>query len=220
MSTEYPLAFAAGLLGGFGHCLGMCGPIVAALALPGGSGARAISHLLYHCGRIITYTCIGAAMGLTGSFVNTAGRMAGLQNAVAVAAGLLMIVMGLSVAQVIAVPSRLEGGTAWFLRAARPIGESTSAARYFPLGLLLGFLPCGLSYTMFLGAAATGSMMRGFGLALFFGLGTAGPLVVFGLAMGRLGARTRGLLYRAAGVVVIVMGILFVTRGISFLAAL
>ena len=220
MSPDCPLALMTGLLGGFGHCLGMCGPIVAAFTLPGGAGARARAHLLYHGGRIITYTFVGALMGLTGSFVNTAGAMAGLQNGVAVAAGLLMIVMGLGIARVLRFPPSLEGPTGGFLRLARPVLESSSSARYLPLGLLFGFLPCGLSYTIFVGAAATGSPVRGFALALCFGLGTAAPLLAFGLAVGRLGARTRGLLHRAAGVAVIAMGVLFVTRGISSLAGL
>jgi len=220
MSPDYPLAFVTGLLGGFGHCLGMCGPIVAAFSLRGGTGSRILSHLLYHSGRVITYTFVGAVMGLAGSFVNVAGRMAGLQNAVAVGAGLLMIVMGLAIAGLLPSPAWLERGAVPFLRTARTVLESGSSARYLPLGLLLGFLPCGLSYTVFAGAAATGSLMKGFALALSFGVGTAVPLLGAGLVLGRIGAGARGVLCRAGGGVVVVMGIMFVKRGISSLVGM
>ena len=66
--------FAAGLAGGAGHCIAMCGPIVASLGLaaPAGQGAlAAVARTLpYHLGRVTTYGLIGAVMGLTGSFVN------------------------------------------------------------------------------------------------------------------------------------------------------
>jgi sulfite exporter TauE/SafE len=98
--------------------------------------------------------------------------------------------------------------------------ESASPLKYFPLGLLFGFLPCGLSYSIFLGAAATGGMPQGFLLCLLFGLATVPSLFLFGLAIGYLGARVRGLLYRAGGVTVIVMGLVFIGRGIASYASM
>ena len=93
MASEYYLALTTGLFGGFGHCIGMCGPIVASYSLKGPSAASPAvaspwrTHFLYNAGRISTYALIGAVMGLTGSFVNVAGRLAGVQNIVALAAG-------------------------------------------------------------------------------------------------------------------------------------
>lgn len=215
MTSEYPLAFLTGLLGGFGHCLGMCGPLVAAFALQGQGRPPLLPHLLYNAGRVVTYTFIGALMGLGGSFVNTAGRLAGLQNAVSVLAGLLMVALGLSIMGFFRYPARLDGKAGLFTRAAAPVLESDSPLKYFPLGLLLGFLPCGLSYSIFLGAAATGGLLPGFLLALSFGLATVPALFLFGLTVGYLGARVRGALYRAGGVTVIIMGLVFIKRGLA-----
>ena len=90
---------AAGLAGGAGHCVAMCGPVVASLGLAGAPGqgtlAAAARTLPYHLGRVTTYGLLGAAMGLTGSFVNVAGRLAGASDAVAVLAGALMLLFGL-----------------------------------------------------------------------------------------------------------------------------
>jgi hypothetical protein len=94
------------------------------------------------------------------------------------------------------------------------VRESDSSWRYFPFGLLLGFLPCGLSYSVFIGAAATGSMPSAMFFVLCFGLGTIPALLLFGLVLTYLSARIRGWIYRTSGVVVIITGIYFLVRGL------
>ncbi|GAB4485088.1 MAG: sulfite exporter TauE/SafE family protein [Thermodesulfovibrionales bacterium] len=212
----YLLAFSTGLLGGFGHCIGMCGPVVAAQALRKPQAGRQVpySQLLYNAGRITTYACIGGLMGLAGSFVNIAAGLAGIRNAVMVLAGLAMIYMGLAIAGMLPGIRVLEQRNAGVLRIAGRIQGMHSAARFFGLGLVLGLLPCGLSATAFLAAAATGNPVSGFLLMLCFGLGTVPALLSFGMLISSLGLRLRGWIYRSGGVLVVVMGILFVIRGI------
>jgi hypothetical protein len=213
-------ALGTGLLGGLGHCAGMCGPLVAAVSLAAGprAGARGALpvHLLYNAGRVTTYGFAGMVMGLTGSFVNVAGRLAGLQDAVAVLAGGLMILMGLGAAGVAPFARRVEERLAGRLfAAARGLLEDGGRGRAYALGLLLGLLPCGLSYSIFMGAAATGSPVRGALFALAFGLGTALPLLLLGGATALLSARARGLLYRAGGAAVALLGLRFLLGGLG-----
>lgn len=224
------LALTTGLLGGFGHCLGMCGPLVGAFGLVAPPGTPALHvlrpQLAYHLGRITTYALVGGAMGLTGSFVNVAGRLAGFQDAVAVLAGALMIALGLGAAGAAGWVRRAEGRIAGrVLRLVRRLaggdGDGDEGpGRAYPLGLVLGFLPCGLSYSAFVGSAATGGLVPGLLFALLFGLGTLPALLAAGWAASRLGARTRGLLYRAGGLLVALLGALFVLRGLHVHAAL
>lgn len=221
MTPDLLLAAGTGLLGGFGHCAGMCGPLVASVTLvsaPGAGPRRALGgQLLYNAGRVTTYACIGGVMGLTGSFVNTAGRLAGFQQAVAVAAGALMVVMGLGAA---GVTRRLRGVeqrvTARVLGAVSGAVEGGGAGRFYALGVLLGFLPCGLSYSAFVGAAATGGLPQGLLFALAFGLGTVPALLLVGTATTLLSARVRGVLYRAGGLAVAAVGALFLARGLGW----
>jgi sulfite exporter TauE/SafE len=219
MTDAVAMAFATGLLGGFGHCLGMCGPIVGSLALATGSlGARRsmAGQLAYHAGRITTYAALGAAMGLTGSFVNVAGRLAGVQQVVAVAAGVLMILLGLGAVGLSAALKRLEArASARVVALVRGVLEGGGPGRLYPTGLALGILPCGLSWTLFLGAAGTGSPIEGLLLALAFGVGTVPALLLVGAAGTFLGARARGLLYRVGGVLVAVLGGMLVARGLG-----
>lgn len=222
MIADYTLAFTTGLLGGFGHCIGMCGPIVASFgwrtAASGSAGIlhsrHWVTHLLYHGGRILTYTLVGLIMGLSGSFVNVAGKIAGLQNIVAVVAGLLMVLMGLSIAGVWQGAVLLEKNSGWILSTARRIAASTSSSRFFLLGLILGLLPCGLSYTVFIAAAGTGNMLSGALIAFLFGLGTLPAVLLFGALVASIGARLRGMVYRLGGVAIMFMGILFILRGV------
>ena len=214
MTPEWSIALVTGLLGGFGHCIGMCGPLVATFALHDRGGGRLAAPLLYHAGRVLSYACIGAMMGLAGSFLDVAGRLAGVQSAVSVLAGALMVLLGLGIAGLLPLPGRLASPGPGLHRAAGVILEGGSPLRFFPLGLLFGFLPCGLSLTAFMGAAATGNPARGFLFALVFGLATTPALLAFGALAGLVGARARGLLYRAGGVAVAAAGLLFIRRGI------
>ncbi len=209
-----------GVIGGFGHCIGMCGPLVASYTLarttrPLPLFTRMSPHLLYNSGRITTYTLIGGVMGLSGSFVNVAGRLAGIQNVVAVIAGVMMILMGMSIAGI-------SGNTAWIerhnlavLRLAQRVFAFSSSFRYYPLGLILGFLPCGLSYTVFIASAGTGGLFPGMLTAFLFGLGTLPALILFGAVMSFLSAALRSRIYRTGGAIVILMGIYYLYRGIS-----
>ena len=221
MDPAYILSFMTGLAGGFGHCLGMCGPLVGAFSLAGPSlpaGSRLLSQVLYHAGRIMTYGFIGAMMGLAGSFVNVAGGMAGIQNGVMLLAGAVMVLMGLAISGIAGGTARIERYNKRVLQAAGAVLEGTTSGRYLPLGLLMGFLPCGLSYTMFIAAAGSGSPLAGLATALAFGAGTMPALVLFGLAVGYLGSRLRGLVQKAGGIVVIIMGVHFIVKGLRLYA--
>src|SRR5512143_1060146 len=196
----------------------MCGPLVASYALAKASVPqpfliRMATHLLYNSGRITTYALIGGVMGLSGSFVNVAGRLAGIQNIVAVISDSTMIFMGLSIVGIGAKTSWIEKKNLPILRAAQAVLTSPSTLRYYPLGLILGLLPCGLSYTVFIASAGTGGLFPGMLTALLFGLGTLPALLFFGAVMTSISASLRGRIYRAGGVIVMIMGLYFLFRG-------
>lgn len=224
LAAQVAASAAAGLLSSFSHCLGMCGPLVASFGLvarPGQGAARAVAgQLPYHLGRVTTYGLLGAIMGATGAFVNVAGRLAGLTDVVAVVAGLVMVALGLGAAGVSAALRRLEArASGRVLALVRPLREG-GPSRLYPLGLALGFLPCGVSWTLFLGAAASGGPVPGLLMALAFGLGTVPGLLLLGALGALVGQRTRGILYRAGGLLIAVMGALFALRGLGLHAPL
>jgi uncharacterized protein len=222
-------AALAGMASSFGHCLGMCGPLVVSLGLAGGptsgtgrrgSLARTLDLLPYHLGRISTYGLLGAVMGATGAYVNVAGRLAGLSDVMAVVAGLLMVVLGLGAAGVARPLRRLEAAaSARVLAVVRPLLDG-GAGRTYPLGLALGVLPCGVSWTIFLGASASGGAVPGLLMALAFGAATLPGLLLLGALGSLLGQRGRGLLARLSGVTIALLGLLFLLRGLGVHAPL
>jgi sulfite exporter TauE/SafE len=152
-------------------------------------------------------------MGLTGSFVNVAGRLAGVQQVVAIAAGVLMVLLGVGAAGLSAGLKRLEArASGKVIALARGMMEGGGPSRLYPTGLALGLLPCGLSWTVFLGAAGTGSLPEGLLLALAFGVGTTPSLLLVGAAGTAVGLRARTALVRAGGALVALLGVLFLLR--------
>jgi len=213
----------SGIVGGFGHCISMCGPIVGAFTV-GETRKGALHHLLYNLGRITTYTILGGLVGLSGSFLVLAASIEHIQKAVMFIAGLSIIMMGLATAEWLPLPQKSSrcstGGTLMqtimaLFKAPRSIGT------YYPMGLVLGFLPCGLTYTALLAAARAAmvthhpfaGMIQGALMMLIFGTGTAPALILLGKVVNTISNRTRRWFYRAASVIMIAAGVWFVVSG-------
>ncbi len=162
----YSMALVTGLLGS-GHCIGMCGGIVAALSLSGeGRRGGASFHLLYNAGRTATYALIGFLVGWLGSAIAFTDAFAGATRIVLVGSDLFVILLGLGTAGLFARLNfmRLEfaGPVQSLTRAVHRLRQLPPALAALPLGLLFGFLPCGFLYAMAITAAQ--SAERGAGL--------------------------------------------------------
>ncbi len=207
---------ALGLVGGFGHCVGMCSPFVLFVsrrssAPDAGRGAVLRAQLWYTAGRVATYVALGALAGTLGGVVQLAGALLGLQRAASVLAGAALVVWGLAALSDL-VPGFSAGGKV-FGRLARAF-HGHAPGHPFAIGLFLGLLPCGLLYSAVLAAVARGSALEGaFALALF-GLGTAPALLGVSLA-DELLARRRALLNRLSQAFVLAMGGWFLWTGLA-----
>jgi uncharacterized protein len=207
----YSLALATGLLG-TGHCLGMCGGLVAALGLAAEGRRRGLLfHLCYNLGRILTYTAIGLAVGWLGSAIAYTDSFSRLSRAVLVASDLIVILLGLGTAGLMARLNlaRLEfaGLLPGLTRAANRLRTIPGPLVGLPLGLLMGFLPCGLLYAMAMTAAQSAAPWKGALVLLAFGIGTLPGLLFFGGGAHWLGQRLRRGMVQAAGLVVALMGL-------------
>jgi sulfite exporter TauE/SafE len=186
--------FVAGLAGGATHCAGMCGPFVVAQVTAGLAARPTLTRLTagalvpYHLGRCVTYVGLGAAAGLvSGTLVHGAGFRPLLAVLLALGAALMLAQAVAQVATLLpAVPAGLADRVA---RAAAPLLADPRGGRRFLLGLVLGFLPCGLLYGAIAAAAATGSALGGALAMAGFALGTVPALVGVGLAGAFFGRR-------------------------------
>lgn len=179
--------FLVGLLGGT-HCVGMCGGIVGALSM--GAAPRLSLHLAYNAGRIASYAVAGAIAGALGAASLALSEQLPLRIALYVLANLMLIALGLylmGVTQALAFTERL-GQNLWrrIQPATRRFLPARTVRQAFPLGLLWGWLPCGLVYSALATALTAGSALRGAGLMLAFGLGTLPNLLLAGFLLARL----------------------------------
>lgn len=213
--TGYLAVFLIGLLGGT-HCVSMCGGIVGALTVqvqtPGNRGRQWPIHLAYNFGRIATYTAIGGVLGAIGSVGMLYDGVLPVQITLYVLANLMLIALGLYLTGFtrLLAPVERAGHTIW--RRIQPLTRrflpARSVRQALPLGLLWGFLPCGLVYSILATALVTGSATRGAGLMLAFGLGTLPNLMLAGMLFKRFRDLTRnGKVRFASGLLVLGFGV-------------
>ena len=181
------------LLGFFGgtHCAGMCGGLSSAFALhlPPHIG-RVWLILLMNLGRISSYTLIGALMGALSQAGMLLDHTRTLQLVLFAAANLLLLMMGLYLSGISAAAGKIEtlGKPVWrrlnpLLNRLLPI---KSVPACFGVGLLWGWLPCGLVYSASLYALGSGSAWQGGLMMLAFAFGTLPNLLAMGWFAGQL----------------------------------
>lgn len=198
MNTEitFLTLFLLGFFGGT-HCVGMCGGLssVFALQLPPNLN-RFWLIVLLNLGRVSSYVSIGLLLGALGQFGISLDQTDWLRNGLYVAANILLLLLGLYLAG-------LSGAAAKIERLGRPVWKRLnpllnrllpirSVKACFAIGMLWGWLPCGLVYSASLYALGSGSTLTGGLYMLAFALGTLPNL----LAMGFFAAQLKSFLQK------------------------
>ncbi len=199
IETSYIAAFLVGLLGGV-HCIGMCGGIVGALCIGLGNNLgseqdktaqqnflKVLPFLLsYNIARISSYTLAGILMGGLGWLGSHLITIYSIQQTLEIIAAGFMLALGLYIAgwwKGLASVERLGGKVVW--KRLEPFGRRfmpvTTYRQAFFLGLIWGWLPCGLVYSVIIWTISTQSPIEGGLLMLSFGLGTLPNLLLMGV---------------------------------------
>ena len=199
------------------HCAGMCGGFAGAFSATrtvrvgdprGDAIERWFGPLALSAGRIAAYTLAGALAGGAGGAI---AQALPVQTVLFVLANAMLVLTGLYIAGIGGGLARLEALGAPIWRVLQPAAARLFGARSMPatfaLGMLWGFLPCGLVYAALTAAALAGSPERGAATMLAFGLGTAPNLLAIGVAASRIrGWSARRAARLAAGAVVLGFG--------------
>ncbi|MDX2302930.1 MAG: sulfite exporter TauE/SafE family protein [Microscillaceae bacterium] len=208
-------AFLVGLMGSL-HCVGMCGPLVLAMPIPRKTlYSQLKARLLYNLGRTTTYALLGALVGLVGrAFTLTVSQQ------------WLSILVGILIGFGMALPNRYFQKISLF----GPAYQFTSYLRHqfaqlfrqknlqasFLLGILNGFLPCGLVYLALAGALATGEWGLGVLYMILFGLGTTPLMLAMGLGISLIKPSMRQFLHRSLlPGFTLLLALWFVLRGLN-----
>jgi len=207
-------ALLFGLISSF-HCIGMCGPIAMMLPVDADNSVRkALQISTYHLGRLSAYAFIGLLFGALGKGF----FLAGIQQQLSIAIGILMIVF-------ILVPERKLAQ----FNGAKPIYKiiahvksalgkqfkNKSYSSLFTIGLLNGFLPCAMIYVALFGAIAMQSVTLGVGYMLLFGIGTL-PLMSLVIYVNTfITAGFRNKVQKIIPYAAVLVGCLFILRGLG-----
>lgn len=193
---------------GSGHCVGMCGPFVMGYSSP--SKNDWYSHVLYGLGRSTTYAMLGF---LASSFGQILQNLLGLRATLLILAGTVMIYLALGQLRVL--PRKLPSiqQYQWYQKSIGRLYASNAWYRTYPLGVLLGFIPCGL-IAMALSLAITQPIPLATWGMFIFGLGTMPAMVGFGMLVQRLKLPK---LERYAAMAMVVLGSLTLWMGVHIL---
>ncbi len=207
-------AFTIGLLGSF-HCIGMCGPIAMALPYSGPAGQSGTGNaLLYNAGRICTYSLLGLIPG----FIGHGLTLAGFQQGLSLFLGIFMLI-----AAIVSLPFErqiqnlavVKNFQKWLQQKLGTFLKGDGRKRFFGIGILNGFLPCGLVYMGLAGALTQNYFWQGALYMAVFGLGTVPMMFLIGMSGQIVGAKTRNYLRRLVPAFMFVIALLLIVRGLA-----
>lgn len=206
-------ALILGFLGSF-HCIGMCGPIAFMLPVDRENQVKRFFQILsYHLGRLLTYSSIGLLFG----FLGKGFKLFGFQQHLSILTGVLMILAVIlpKLFQKIKISQSISRIV---MRLKSALGKELKNKRndtFFTIGLLNGYLPCGLVYMAVLGAITTSNPLIGSLYMFLFGLGTI-PLMSLVVYLGNFASGLlRKRIQQIIPVAVIIIGVLFILRGLE-----
>ncbi|SHE42249.1 sulfite exporter TauE/SafE family protein [Chryseobacterium vrystaatense] len=207
-------AIALGFASGF-HCIGMCGPIALSMGLTKKQATNFyLQNLTYQFGRIFTYSLLGAILGIIGEGF----EMAGFQQYLTIIAGVLLIIMALFSFGGKDFASKIPFLSKFLFSVKSNLGKLLQKADYrsrFSTGVLNGFLPCGMVYMALTASLASGGVWQGASYMALFGLGTLPFMFAVVLAGNLMNQAFRVKVLRAVPVIMIVLGGLFILRGLE-----
>jgi len=207
-------AFLFGLLSSL-HCIGMCGPIAMMLPVHRSSQtAKVFQLLLYHLGRIFTYSFLGFVFGTLGKGL----FIAGLQQRISIVIGVLMIVYVLIPKQSFKEINFLNPLYKIMNGIKKQMGVQLKKRRnssFFIIGFFNGFLPCAMIYVALFGATATQTPYMGALYMAFFGLGTVPMMSLVTYFSNAISLATRNKILKYLPIFVVVLGLLFIVRGLG-----
>ncbi len=207
-------ALLFGLISSF-HCIGMCGPVAMMIPVDRNNVVKRIFQLfLYHWGRLTAYGILGLFFGLLGRGL----FLAGLQQQLSVLVGVLMIFF-------IIIPERKLAQYNF----SKPVYKLISNVKthlgaqfkkksfdaLFTMGLLNGFLPCGLVYAALFGAVAMQNEWIGAAYMILFGAGTIPMMSAVVLIANFMTVPVRNKIQKVIPVMVFIIGCLFIIRGMG-----
>ena len=206
-------AFMMGLAGSL-HCIGMCGPLALSLPVSHSNNLSRISGgFIYNSGRILSYTSMGLIFGSLGNLIIAAEW----QNSLSIGLGIIILLYLLFPKKYFhfSTATTLEKPFMLLRQELGKLFQSKKLSSLFFIGVLNGFLPCGLVYLALTSSAISASPVNGGMFMLFFGIGTF-PMMFATVLMGNyLNQSLRQKIHKAVPALLFFMAVLLILRGMN-----
>lgn len=219
-NMSYGFIFVMGLVAAMSTCLAVTGGLLLAVAekhrerYPHLTGMQKFKpHIYFNVGRILSYTILGGAVGVLGSFLSLSPRVNGFLTIIA---SVVMIILGLQLLNILPGLKRFMPRMPKFI-AHKIMDNSHKEHKSVPflLGAATFFLPCGFTQALQLYVLSTGDFTKGALTMLAFVLGTLPGL----LSLGAVSSFSKGSFHkhfmRFVAVLVIIMGVVSIQNGLT-----
>lgn len=211
---EYWTAFTMGLFGSL-HCISMCGPIALSLPYQESHKVQTIFNILsYNFGRMLSYSIIGIIPGLLGLGI----FISGYQTSLSIFLGILLLGMALFSInlerQFLRLPFYQKFNT-WLQAQFSKHFAQRKHTTFVSIGILNGFLPCGMVYLAVAGAITQSGVIQAMLYMILFGLGTVPMMLIIALSGNWLGSNFRKQIFKAAPIILFSFGLIFLLRGLN-----
>jgi sulfite exporter TauE/SafE len=193
----------------------MCGPITMMIPVDRANPTKkTIQIFTYHLGRLSAYAAIGLLFGLVGKGF----FLAGIQQKLSLFIGIAMIITILTPESVLAKYNFSKPVFRLISKIKTTLGKQFRNKSYqslFTIGLLNGFLPCGMVYVALFGAIAMQSVPFGILYMVLFGLGTVPMMSSVTYLNSFMTLSFRNKVQKAIPYVGVAIGVLFILRGLG-----
>ncbi len=197
-------------IGGSVHCIGMCGPL--AMTIPFSAAhryGRSAAIVTYYLSKALAYGLMGCIAG----FIGKGFVLMNWQQTLSIIAGIFIIAW--VVIPHIPLPAMQFAFHKQFGRIFKALQQQPKARYYVALGMLNGFLPCGMVYAALATATTTGNPLTGFFFMFLFGIGTSPALVTIALLQSNISVRFRKHFRNVSFFVTVALGLILILRGMD-----
>lgn len=212
METPFYIAFVIGISSSF-HCIGMCGPIVAAIPTKSATNFGVLFKLLqYHLGRIFIYSILGLLIGNIGLTLATFGAL----QCISIFSGFILVAFAWKKYFTKYFNWSVFSGISGFV--SKGVGKVIRSKSHFKLvllGMLNGLLPCGMVFIALTNALLTGNPTSSAAAMIFFGLGTLPAMIAVGFMLNKISLKLRSKMNKALPYLLTVVGLMIILRGMN-----
>lgn len=207
-------ALIFGLISSF-HCVGMCGPIAMMLPVDRNNEAKRVLQILtYQIGKLTAYASLGLLFGLLGKGF----FLAGMQQQLSIIVGVVMIVIAIVPEKEFAKYNFSKPIYKVITKVKSSLGQQfkkQSFQSFFTIGLMNGYLPCGMVYVALFGALAMSEIHLGIVYMILFGIGTIPMMSLVIYVSNLITVSFRSKIQRIIPFVAVFIGALFIIRGLG-----